>query len=116
MKEWSCVPYEEKFGAFSLPEGAEALLRGLSIAEQTKYFFTQTIITKVPLEKSSDVKALIVKDGIVIGVMMSDFACAPQPCFIGECICTWDSEDNNGAGYKSRTEYTSLLFLPSQEA
>ena len=110
MANFKTVEYNEKFGEYSMPEGAIERLRGLSIDEQANYFYTVTIVNHIPLDKNSDVKALIVDDGIVVGVMLSDWSSYPTPCFVGKSVCTWDSEDNNGAGYKCRTEYTSLYF------
>lgn len=110
MSSWEIIEYNESLGNYKMPDGAVERLRGLSINEQANYFYTVTIINHIPLDKNSDVKKLIVDDGIVVGVMMSDWSNYPTPCFVGDSICTWDSEDNNGAGYKSRTEYTSLYF------
>ena len=110
MYKFKTVEYNEKFGEYSMPEGAIERLRGLSIDEQANYFYTVTIINHIPLDKNSDVKSLIVNNGIIVGIMISNCIGEPTPCFIGESICTWDAEDNNGAGYKCREEYTTLYF------
>jgi hypothetical protein len=114
MKEWKIVD-QATLGERPIDESIKSVLNGLSIEEQTKYYRTITYSSYIELEKSSDVDALIVQDGIIVGVMMIDCANYPTPCYAGETICTWDAEDNNGAGYKTRTEYTQLVFLPSEE-
>ena len=110
MAKFNTVKYNESFGEYTMPEGAIECLSGLTINEQANYFYTVTIINPISLDKNSDVKALIVDNDIVVGVMLSNCIGQPTPCFIGQTICTWDSSDNNGAGYKTRTEYTKLYF------
>jgi hypothetical protein len=97
-----------------MPEGAQERLRALPIEEQMQLFCVSYCSSHIALERCSDFKGVIVDDGIIVGVLLSDFACQPTPCFIGEAVCTWDSEDNNGAGYKTRTEYTRLIYLEQE--
>lgn len=108
--KFKIVNYEEKFGEYEMPDGAVELLKTLPIEKQAEYFYTVTIVNPIPLDKNSDVKALIVDNGIIVGIMIADWSNYPTPCFINDSVCTWDSEDNNGAGYKCRTEYTSLYI------
>ena len=115
MENLNVVAYEESMGAYTMPEGAEERLRALSVSEQIKLFGVSYYSSHIPLEKCSDFKGVIVHNGIIVGVLFSDFACYPTPCFINESVCTWDAEDNNGAGYKTRTEYTKLLFLGEEQ-
>ena len=103
--------YDEKMGEFTLPEGAAEKLRSLPIEQQAKLFRASYGYSDIELEKAGDIKALIVKDGIIVGAMVSDWANYPTPCFIGKKVCTWDAEDNNGAGYKTRTEYLWFDFV-----
>ena len=56
-------------------------------------------------------KPVILDGDTVVGVMLSDWACHPTPCFPGDSVCTWDAEDNNGAGYKTREEYRYLACV-----
>ena len=58
------------------------------------------------------VGALIVKDGIIVGVMMKNHLGYERPCLAERCICTHSASDNNGAGYKTRSDYTYLLCVP----
>ena len=111
MKEWKITPWSEELGAYTLPDGLRERLAPLSVEEQAKLFGAVTYTTPVPLDKSSDVLSLILCDGVIVGVMMSNAYGYPTPCYIGKCVCTWDAEDNNGAGYKTRVEYTQLVLL-----
>ena len=116
MREINTVEYTENYGDFTMPDGAQDALRALPFEEQMKYFAIEVTSSKYSsrletLKASSDTEALIVKDGIVVGVMISNEYGRQVPCFIGERICTWDSSDNNGAGYKCRTDYAKLLFV-----
>ena len=119
MDEINVVEYSEELGTFTVPEGAETLLRGLPLEEQIKFFAIAISSStcsdrEVTLYESYATKALIVKDGIIVGVMMSDDCCQLVPCYIGKSVCTWDASDNNGAGYKSRIDYSELLFVPQK--
>ena len=118
MKDLSITPYDSSLGEPSMPDGAESILSALPIEEQVKLFSVSInsslgYVREVALTACPDFKSLIVKDGIVVGAMINDAGCIHVPCYIGKTICTWDAEDNNGAGYKSRTDYTTLLFNQS---
>ena len=118
--------YQEQFGEFTFPEGFLESLQGLSIEEQMNRYRTTGYSKFVStgygsrtmeygyrkLEEDSDVKALIVKDDILIGVIMSDAWNCEVPCFAEKKICTYYASDNNGAGYKERINYAWLLCVP----
>ena len=120
------VPYEERFGMICFPEGFEQTLQNLTIEEQMmRYCTTRSSCYSMThwcervydgyatrLEENSDVKALIIKEGIIVGVMMSDDCSCEVPCLAEESVCTFYSSDNNGAGYKERVEYTRLICVP----
>ena len=120
------INYEEKFGKYSFPEGFEKRLRGRSVEEQMKFYRTTEYssysltnwsqrTTKSGyrrLEDTREVKALIVKDGLLVGVMILDDCNREVPCFAEERICTYYAEDNNGAGYKIREDYLYLVCVP----
>ena len=109
--EYKIREYEEKMGEFTMPEGAIERLSGLPIEEQAKLFRADMGRYQLEIEKASDIEELIVKDGIIIGAMVSDWSNYPTPCFINKSVCTWDAEDNNGAGYKTRTEYLWFEYI-----
>lgn len=119
------VPYEEHFGPFTFPEGFEETLRGRSIEEQMQRYRV-TMATSyansgwrertagtwyVGLDEVSDVRALIVKDELLVGIMLKDCAGREVPCFADQRVCTDYDEENNGAGYKTRSEYVYLLCV-----
>ena len=54
----------------------------------------------------------IVKEGVLAGVMMLNDARQETPCLAGERVCTYYADDNNGAGSKSRIDYTYLVCVP----
>jgi len=119
------VPYEESFGRFSFPEGFAQTLEGLSLEEQIGRYRLSMNRTDamtgwrqrttgpwyVRLDEVSDVKALIVKDDLLVGIMLVDHNGRQVPCFAEERICTYYDEENNGAGYKTRADYVYLLCV-----
>lgn len=120
------IAYEESFGAVSLPEGFEQLLKALPLEQQTalyrttrRYSYSVTGWSERTAddgyrrpEDDSAVCALIVRDGIIVGVMIRDHLGYERPCLAERCVCTYSASDNNGAGYKTRTDYTYLLCVP----
>jgi hypothetical protein len=110
MPKLDVVAYESSMGGYTLPEGARERLAGLTAADAAKCFYVLADGVPYALDACQDVNSLIMDGDIVVGVMLSDAYCHPTPCFVGERVCTWDSSDNNGAGYKCRLEYTSLHY------
>jgi hypothetical protein len=117
------VPYEEKMGKYTLPEGLKEKLTGLTPDEQILFFYTAEYRTfensgwsnrteggaLVPVTQSGEVKELIVDGGIIVGCMMRNEYGGLSVCFINECVCTYSTEENNGAGYKYRDDYTYFV-------
>lgn len=120
------VAYEERFGKIHFPEGFGELLQGLTVEQQMEYYRTTGYSvysitdwkertyrgSALRLEKDRDVTGLIVKDGILVGVMILDDTNTEVPCLAEESVCTYYASDNNGAGYKERIEYTYLICIP----
>jgi len=119
------VAYEESFGVIRFPDGFEETLQNLPLEEQMARYrttgFRRIAATgwrerrfegiTMRLEKDDCVKALIVKDGILVGVMMEDDNGREVPCMPEEGVCTYYGSDNNGAGYKERIDYTYLICV-----
>ena len=119
------VPYEEKFGTFTFPEGFEETLKGLSIEEQMGRYRLSMSRTDamtgwrerthgrwyLGLDKVRDVQGLIVKDDLLVGILLIDHNGREVSCFADECVCTYYDEENNGAGYKTRADYVYLLCV-----
>lgn len=120
------VEYSENFGEINFPGGFEDRLRGLPLEEQAKCYRTTTYSEYsmtdyksrtsnggyTRLEYCPDIRALIVKDGILVGVMMVNDYGSQESCLPGERVCTWYADDNNGSGSKSTIEYTWLVCVP----
>lgn len=120
------IAYEECFGEVRFPEGFAELLQGLTIEEQMEYFRTTcfSVYSKtnwseriyqgsaIRIEQDSDVTALIVRDGIIVGIMILNDYRRAVPCLAEERVCTYYACDNNGAGYKERIDYTYLICVP----
>ena len=113
------VEYQESFGEYKYPEGFEETLEGLSVEQQLDRFRTSERSTLghtgwrertvesggVKIGKDSDVRAVVVKDGKIVGLMINndcgrDVFCGPE-----ERVCTYYADDNNGAGSKTRIDY-----------
>ena len=121
------VEYREEFGEYTFPEGFEEGLHGLTLEEQMeRYRVTEYVSYSrtnwgertystgyIRLDRASDVKALIVREGILVGVMILNDCGREQACFAEEGVCTYYAEDNNGAGYKTREDYLYLVCVPS---
>jgi len=120
------VEYQESFGEVRFPEGFEASLRSRTLEEQMNCYRTTCSSTYsvtdysqrtikggcCHIDKDSDVRALIVRDGLLVGVMMCDDDGQIQPCLPEERVCTYYADDNNGAGSKCRIDYTWLICFP----
>jgi len=120
------VAYEERFGEIRFPEGFEETLKNLTIEEQMEHYRTTCYSlysmtnwsertyagSAIRIDKDSDVTALIVKDGILVGIMILDDCNHEVPCLAEEKVCTYYASDNNGAGYKERIDYTYLICIP----
>ena len=125
MKE--LVTYQDSFGAVNYPEGFESLIEGLSVPEQLKFFRMGCgLYVKHPLnerrkseydfscsiDESEDVKAIIVKDGKITGVMVKDVYGDIYPCMVERSYIIRDDEELDGSGYKSFTVYEYLICVP----
>ncbi len=120
------IAYEERFGEICFPEGFAEQLQGLTIEEQMEYYRTTCYSvyantnwsertyrgSAIRIEKDSDVTALIVKDGILVGIIILNDDRREVPCLAEERVCTYYASDNNGAGYKERIDYTYLICVP----
>lgn len=124
------VNYEESFGEITFPQGFAERLTGLTIEEQMGCYRTTTYDRfhntgwksrrqdsgYSRLEKDPDVTALIVKDGLLVGIMVKNHNNREQACLPEGFVCTYYAEDNNGAGYKTRSIFTHLVCIPENFA
>ena len=119
------IEYEESFGKFSYPDGFEATLDGLTVEEQLNRFRTTTYTRFANtgwmertidgrgnrVENDGDVRAVVVKDGKIVGVMINDDNGRDVFCSPEDYVCTYYAEDNNGAGSKTRADFTYLVCV-----
>ena len=119
------VEYKPRYGEVCYPEGFEETIRGLSIEEQIPRFricnggalLKEDWRTRARggesdrLDESRWVSALIVRDGLIVGVLMNTYPWGDVSCLVEKVICAYDSDDNNGAGYKSVSDYKGVACL-----
>ncbi|MBP3372576.1 MAG: hypothetical protein J6L88_08645 [Clostridia bacterium] len=120
------------------PEGFLDSLRGKSLEQQMACYRiveeehrSRTAYGKVTKENShafgyaledyKDLNALIVDDGILIGVCIDAFAINyfsnpyGAPAFPYQDICTYYASDNNGSGSNDREDYAHLCCVMTEE-
>lgn len=117
------VEYEKKYGEICFPKGFELILKGLSVEEQITYFRTSSCKEHsemrydsrtmergyTRLKDDSKVAGVIVKDGMIVGMMIHDAWKRVMPCLAEEYICTcYDFDDDD----EEIVEYTWLLCVP----
>lgn len=130
------VPAEERLDAlrreFTWPEGFLEMLKGKTLEEQMSYYriveeehYSRTAygeITKenkhrfgYSIENYPGTKALVVEDGVLIGVCIKPYISYDYPigvpAFPYRDICTYSSSDNNGAGSNDRDDYAHLCCV-----
>lgn len=137
-EEWNrvrSVPYEERSEAIRReqhwPEGFLEQFKGKTLEEQMGYYrivesrcYSSTAygeITKenktgfgYALENYPDLTALIVEDGVLIGVCIYTAFKKYNygtPMFPYVNLCTYYASDNNGSGYKDREDYAHLCCV-----
>ena len=116
---------------FSWPEGFLEALKGKSLEEQMGYYrivkeeyHSRTAYGEVTkenreafgyaLEDYPGLTALIVEDGVLIGVRIKAFGDRDKwgtPAFPYKSICTYYASDNNGSGYNDCEEYAHLCCV-----
>ena len=124
------VEYDREKHGEIVPAPAEfiAVIRGLPLDEQVKYFrlikghsrgeraygseaVRSCFSNAEELEKSSYCHAAIVKDGVIVGILThsdcrEEFAAYPNKTYY-----VYSTEDNNGAGYLTYDEYMTLICV-----
>ena len=121
------VKYEKSFGEYTFPEGFKELLENKSVEEQLNYFRISngygfffepwrerknSSARFIKIEDSVDVKGIIVDNGLIVGALIENDVCFDEPCFIDRGVTTWSASDNNGAGYKERSECAIFIAVP----
>ncbi len=124
------VAYLEEYGEIRFPEGFAEKLAGKTPEEQMEYYritenctYARTAYGEPLSERAFDslcrldefklCTALIVKEGLVVGVMIRDwyYADCEHSCLPYESVCTYSASDNEGSGTKEREDYAWLICL-----
>ena len=125
------VAYEDWMGEIAFPEGFGEKLAGKSFEEQMAcYRITESrtlarssygeldkeCVDKASfaLEEYDEFRGLVVKDGIVVGVLIKAWGSEKNeavPCLPYGRVCTYYASDNDGAGYNDRTDYAYLICV-----
>ncbi|MBS6397979.1 MAG: hypothetical protein KH452_12685 [Clostridiales bacterium] len=121
--------YQDSFGKVEYPEDFEALIEGLPIGEQVRFFrLGNGLYTRVPvherrkneydfsccLDEDKNVKSIIVKDGKIAGIMVLNIYGKIVPCMVENRYCIRDDEEYDGNGYKSLTLYRYLICVSGE--
>lgn len=107
------------------PEGFAEKLRAVPVEQQTAFFRTgmNTVFSNTgwgerrqnghchQLDEDDSVTAIVVHDGIIVGVMLRNAWGGETYCRPEGSVCTYYASDNNGAGYQEREDYTKLLCV-----
>ena len=127
MKEQ--VMYQDNYGPVEYPEQFEELINGRSIEEQLEFYrigcgvYRHQMLNErrkseydysCKLEDEKAVKSIIVKDGKIAGVMISDVHGKIIPCMVENGYCITDNDEPDGSGYKSFVLYRYLICVPSE--
>ena len=125
------VDYEDWMGEIAFPEGFDEKLTGRSFEEQMAcYRITESRTlartsygelerervdkASYALEEYDDFRGLVVKDGLVVGVLLHAWSSEKNegvPCLPYKRVCTYYASDNDGAGYNDRTDYAYLICV-----
>lgn len=122
------IEYREEFGEVELPEGFEEELRGKSLGEQmerfriassislTKTYYGEEGSSRVleesrALDDDGGFVGLIVKDGVIVGVLIKSWRGREEPCLPNRCVCTYWASDNEGSGTNDREDYAYLICV-----
>ena len=123
------ITYQVSFGKVEYPQGFEALIEGLPIGKQMRFFrLGSGLYTRTPLHKrrkneydyscclddDDDVKSIIVKDKKIAGIMVSNVYGKIVPCMVEKSYCIRDDEEPDGSGYKSFTLYRYLICVSEE--
>ena len=126
-KTFEVVELKKDPSAIEWGEGYPEILQGKSLEEQMDYFrvsyngtyswssygqvdFEQLRKYSHAIEEDEYVTALVVYDGLLVGVVMKETQVLPN-----QGILTYYGCDNNGAGYKEYEEWGYFYCCPKEE-
>ncbi len=120
--------YQSGSGEVNFPKGFEEKLKGKSIEEQMDFYritesrqlartsygqVDKETVTKrcYKLTEYENVKGLVVRDGILVGVRMNGWWNGEKVVLPYQCVLTYYASDNEGSGTNDREDYAYLVCI-----
>ena len=122
------IEYKTEFGQIIFPDGFEQKLSGRNLEEQMDcYRITiDTTISEysygkldskdvmeetVKFEECDDFRGLVVKDGIIVGIILKSLFGEDKVCLPGQKMTTYWSSDDDGVGSTDRDDTCCLICV-----
>lgn len=122
------IEYKTEFGQIIFPDGFEQKLSGRNLEEQMDcYRITiETTISEysygkldskdvmeetVKFEECDDFRGLVVKDGIIVGIILKSLFGEDKVCLPGQKMTTYWSSDDGGVGSTDRDDTCCLICV-----
>ena len=122
------IEYTTEFGQIIFPDGFEQKLSGRNLEEQMDcYRITiETTISEysygkldskdvmeetVKFEECDDFRGLVVKDGIIVGIILKSLFGEDKVCLPGQKMTTYWSSDDDGVGSTDRDDTCCLICV-----
>ena len=122
------IEYTTEFGQIIFPDGFEQKLSGRNLEEQMDcYRITiETTICEysygeldskdvmeetVKFEECDDFRGLVVKDGIIVGIILKSLFGEDKVCLPGQKMTTYWSSDDDGVGSTDRDDTCCLICV-----
>ena len=111
--------YESFMGEYVYPDALKALTKDLSIYEQTKYLYVSikdvyndkgTIERSAPITEALYFYGIVVDEDKVVGLIRKDRDDSISYSLLGQSDHVYESEDNEGAGYKTLDSYERVDY------
>lgn len=123
----NCTEYEPKMGEINLTDEMIAVLKGLPIEEQAKWFGIvrdeseedysygqseggRNATYGMDVDKCHYAQSWIVKDGIIVGIVFSDWRNQPAYHFLNTWCNTYFCFDDDGTGSTEANVYCKLVW------
>ena len=122
------IEYKTEFGQIIFPDGFEQKLSGRNLEEQMDcYRITiETTISEysygkldskdvmeetAKFEECDDFRGLVVKDGIIVGIILKSLFGEDKVCLPGQKMTTYWSSDDDGVGSTDRDDTCCLICV-----
>ena len=127
-RSFCCEPYDGEFSDCNVTDEMLRILSGKTVEQQMEHYYVTESrrfyrtaygeITKEnlqryakPLGDYGGVRALLVKDGILIGAKIDAMWGGEGKLFRKKPVCTYYASDTEGSGTKEREDYAYLMFV-----